>query len=80
MDCYDEMHNHVLTYESRIMPFPKKALYRPQFKTPKFFVFQNITAADADDFKRIVLQLARERCFELKLPIDPENPDQNSSL
>ena len=26
LDCYDEMHNHALVYESRIMPFPKKAV------------------------------------------------------
>lgn len=29
LDCYDEMHNHVLIADPRIMPFPKKNFSRP---------------------------------------------------
>ena len=44
LDCYDEMHNHVLIADPRIMPFPKKNFSRPRFPTSKVFVYDLIKA------------------------------------
>ena len=65
LDCYDEMHNHMLCSEPRIMPSQKKALRKPTYTTPAFQMFEEVNAADQEAFKTQVQQLARERCFDL---------------
>lgn len=42
LDCYDEMHNHVLTDDPRIFPMPRKNYCKPRYETPLFFRFEAI--------------------------------------
>jgi len=51
LDCYDEMHNHVLCSEPRIMPLVKKNTKKPAYETPSFFKFESLTAPDFEGLK-----------------------------
>jgi len=50
LDCFDEMHNHLLVNEPRIMPYQKKSVRKPIFTTPMFFRFQTFKANDLKHF------------------------------
>lgn len=66
LDSYDEMHNHVLNFESsRIMPLPKTNIVKPIYETPLFFRFNSIIASNFDQFIHQVVQLGKERAFDL---------------
>jgi hypothetical protein len=74
LDCYDEMHNHVLTDFPRIIPMPRKSYCKARFQTPHFFRFEKVDARDEAELAAKVIQLARERCFDLRL-VDPEQAE-----
>lgn len=44
LDCYDEMHNHMLCSEPSIIPFQKKTVLKPTFPTVAFFKFEELKA------------------------------------
>lgn len=48
---YDEMHNHALTFQHEIMPYPIKYICRPKFTTPNFDELKEIPAADCNSLK-----------------------------
>lgn len=55
LDCYDEMHNHLLVNDPRIIPYQKKNQLKPIFNTPLFFRFQTFRSIDFSHFKEQVL-------------------------
>jgi hypothetical protein len=63
LDCYDEMHNHVLTEDPRVIPMPRKNYCRPRFPTPHANRFELVKAADEEELVAKVGKLAKERCF-----------------
>jgi hypothetical protein len=65
MESYDEMHNHLLVPDPRIIPFVKKSVKKPIFQTPMFFRFQTYKADNFDHFQHQVKQTANERCFDV---------------
>ena len=74
--CYDEMHNHVLIDDPRIFPMPGKNFCKPRFSTPIFIKFERIDAPNWDSLSKQIIQLAKERCFDLRqvTPTDMESP------
>ena len=65
LDCYDEMHNHVLASEPRIIPQTKTTFKKPVFETPCFLKFKEIEADSFEEFKTTVSQVAKERGFDV---------------
>ena len=51
LDCYDEMHNHVLNLEPRIMPMPKHNVVKPIYNTPLFFRFNEVISPNFENFE-----------------------------
>ena len=64
---YDEMHNHALILDPKIMPLISKNQRKPIYQTPQFFRFSQIQADCLDALTHQVLQLAKERSFDLSL-------------
>jgi len=54
LDSYDEMHNHLLVEDPRIMPYVKKSYRKPIFMTPVFFKFQTFRAKQVQEFQENV--------------------------
>lgn len=65
LQCYDEMHNHILQVDSGIIPYQRKSLMKPSFQTPMFFRFQTYKVNSFEEFKNQVIQTARERSFNV---------------
>ena len=49
--CYDEMHNHLLCEEPRVMPVSHKNIVKPIFETPHFHVYDTVKADNCDQLK-----------------------------
>jgi hypothetical protein len=59
------MHNHVLTFDPRILPDLRKNAKRPIFKTPSIDNLLEIYANCEEEFVNKVIQLSRERGFDV---------------
>ena len=55
LDCFDEMHNHVLCHDPRILPYSKKNVIKPTFETPSFVQFQVVKSNNFADFKNKII-------------------------
>jgi len=55
LDCYDEMHNHVLCADPRILPYSNKNIVKPTFETPSFVQFEVVKSKTFDDFKSKII-------------------------
>lgn len=65
LESYDEMHNHILAGEPRIIPYVKKHLINPIYATPMFESFKRVEAFNFDELQNRVKQIAKERCFDM---------------
>ncbi|KEJ82559.1 hypothetical protein OXYTRIMIC_452 [Oxytricha trifallax] len=60
------MHNHILSENHQIMPFPVKYKARPKYKTPDFEQFNLVQGNGALELRQNLTQMCFERGFLIK--------------